>query len=237
MNRTTFCGADVAGWSQPHSATPNASANAAAAVHGSQECRQRAGWATAVSSSSSQASPMSRRRFLGSFSRHFRSSRRTTSGASSSRGSDFTTDASVSVRSSPSNSLLPVSISDQHDAERPDIRALVDYFAPRLLGTHVGRRSQNHACLRGRHADGGGILGARGGRRGVDRLRQSEIEDFDSAIRRDLDVGGLQIAVDDPFFVRGFQRVGNLARNSKELSASSGSGPLGDWPSTNSMTR
>ena len=40
----------------------------------------------------------------------------------------------------------------QHRAERPDVGALVHDLAPRLLGTHVRRRSENHARIRCRHA-------------------------------------------------------------------------------------
>jgi hypothetical protein len=35
---------------------------------------------------------------------------------------------------------------------------------------------------------------------------------FDHALRRDLYVGGLQIAMNDPFFVRGFEGLRDLAR-------------------------
>ena len=38
----------------------------------------------------------------------------------------------------------------EHDAERPDVGALVDRLAARLLGRHVGGRAENHAHLRRR---------------------------------------------------------------------------------------
>ncbi|MBM3791837.1 MAG: hypothetical protein FJW35_16005 [Acidobacteria bacterium] len=38
-------------------------------------------------------------------------------------------------------------------------------------------------------------------------LRQAEVEDLDLALRGDLDVGGLQVAVDDAFFMCGFQSI------------------------------
>ena len=41
-------------------------------------------------------------------------------------------------------------------------------------------------------------------------LRQSEIQHLHCAIRPQLDVRGLQIAMDDALFVRRFQRFGNL---------------------------
>ena len=40
---------------------------------------------------------------------------------------------------------------------------------------------------------------------------------LDCAVVADLDVRGLQVAVNDPLVVRGFQRFGNLFRNGKRL--------------------
>ena len=37
----------------------------------------------------------------------------------------------------------------EHDAERPDVRALVDRLPARLLRRHVGRGAEDHAQLRG----------------------------------------------------------------------------------------
>ena len=64
-----------------------------------------------ASDSSSHASPISRSRFRGSFARHFASRRRTREGAGLRSGSPFTTDASVSARSSPWKNRLAVTIS------------------------------------------------------------------------------------------------------------------------------
>ena len=44
------------------------------------------------------------------------------------------------------------------------------------------------------------------------RLGETKVEDFHDAIRGDLDIGGLQIAVDDSLFVRRLERVCNLPR-------------------------
>ena len=52
---------------------------------------------------------------------------------------------------------------------------------------------------------------ARGHR--FERLRQPEVEHLHRAVRPHLDVGGLQVAVDDALLVRGFERLGNLLRN------------------------
>ena len=43
-----------------------------------------------------------------------------------------------------------------------------------------------------------------------DGFRQPEIQYLHAAVRRDFDVGWLQIAVDDAFAMRGFQRLGDL---------------------------
>ena len=44
-------------------------------------------------------------------------------------------------------------------------------------------------------------------------LREPEVQHLHSAITPHLDVRGLQIAVDDPLLVRGFERLGNLLRD------------------------
>ena len=70
-------------------------------------------------------------------------------------GSARTTAASVSVMSSPANARVPGEHLEQHRAERPDVGALVDGPAARLLGRHVGGRAENHPRLRhGRRRDG-----------------------------------------------------------------------------------
>ena len=48
-------------------------------------------------------------------------------------------------------------------------------------------------------------------------LRQPEVEDLHSARGRDLDIRGLQIPVDDPSFVRGVERIGDLPRDRERL--------------------
>ena len=44
----------------------------------------------------------------------------------------------------------------------------------------------------------------------IHRLGQTKVEHLHRAVRADLDVRRLQIAVDDAVVVRGFQRLGNL---------------------------
>ena len=49
--------------------------------------------------------------------------------------------------------------------------------------------------------------------RGLHRLRQAEVEHLHRAVGADLDVRGLQIAMDDALLVRGFERLGDLLRD------------------------
>jgi hypothetical protein len=56
------------------------------------------------------------------------------------------------------------------------------------------------------HAQRGRVLGLRDSGNSVD-FGQSKVQHLHRAIRLDLDVGGLQVAVGDPFFVGGFQRI------------------------------
>ena len=49
------------------------------------------------------------------------------------------------------------------------------------------------------------------------RLRQAEVEHLHDAVGRDLDVGRLQIAMDDALLVRRFERVGDLPRDGQRL--------------------
>jgi hypothetical protein len=56
--------------------------------------------------------------------------------------------------------------------------------------------------------------GVTDGRLRASRLRESEIQNFHRAIRLDLDVARFQIAMDDSFFVRGFERIADLPSDS-----------------------
>ena len=103
---------------------------------------------------------------------------------------------------------------EQHAPERPDVGPLVGRLSARLLRTHVGRRADDAA----RHRDPGEI------RRIFPGFRQTEVEDLDHAGRRDLDVRGLQVAMDDPALVRGVETVGNLPR---DAGRGRRSGPIG----------
>jgi DNA-binding TFAR19-related protein (PDSD5 family) len=108
----------------------------------------------------------------------------------------------------------------EHDAEGPDVRALVDRLAPGLLGRHVRGRAEDQAGGRAGVREGGGLreVGA-GARHRVDhvRLGEPEVENLDLAVRRQLDVGRLEVAVDDAALVSLLERLGDLPRDRSGL--------------------
>ena len=103
---------------------------------------------------------------------------------------------------------------EEHDSEGPDVGPLVDRAAAGLLGGHVAGGAEDQA-------GGGAGVGERRGLRQVGRrsgrrvaapgLGEPEVEHLDLAVRRDLHVRGLQVAVDDAFLVRFLERLGDLA--------------------------
>ena len=106
----------------------------------------------------------------------------------------------------------------EHGAKRPDVGALVDGPTARLLRRHVRRRPEDHA-----HP--GHRRGARQRRRlrrivrrlarpcRLGELRQPEVQHLHGAVFPHLDVGRLQIAMDDALLVRRFERGGDLPRD------------------------
>jgi hypothetical protein len=93
-------------------------------------------------------------------------------------------------------------------AEREEIRSVIDDASQRLFRRHVGQRAEHDVLvahplrspLRRRRAR-------------ADALGQAEVEYFHGALRRDHDVGALQIAVDDAAFARFLERPGHLHRD------------------------
>ena len=109
----------------------------------------------------------------------------------------------------------------QHGTERPDVGALVDGLPARLLRAPC-RRPCRESCRARRHR----------GRRERRRLRDDpraepapgsiafaspKSSTFTVPSGRDLDVRGLQVAVDDALLVRGFERLGDLPRDRQRL--------------------
>ena len=94
---------------------------------------------------------------------------------------------------------------EEADAEGPDVRSPVDRSALQLLRAHECRGA-HQATLAGEVAlDRGEVAHDR-----LHRLGESEVEDLDPAVGRDLDVRRLQVAVDEPFFVRRPEPLGDL---------------------------
>ena len=179
-----------------------------------------AGATLAGSSRTNSATAMSAMRCRRSFARHRRSSVRiaagTSAGSAAQSGSPRSTAASVSLTSSPSKRTIAGEHLVQHTAKRPHVTPLVRRPSLRLLRRHVRRRAENHAGvghLRRRRDRRRGRDVSRAGRGvRVRELREAEVEHFHHAVRRDLDVRGLQVAMDDPLLVGGFEGLADLTR-------------------------
>ena len=103
---------------------------------------------------------------------------------------------------------------EQDAAEGPHIGSSVGSLSLDLLGRHVCRGTEQRArhghhrrCMRQQAADG----------RGFDHFRQAKIQDLDRPVHLDLDVGRLQIAMDDAVVMRVLHALGNLARNRQRI--------------------
>src|SRR5436309_12168710 len=97
----------------------------------------------------------------------------------------------------------------QDTAECPNIRSSIDLLASGLLWRHVCHCPGNCA------GNGTIYFGGHRGERGLcgpipERFRESEIQDLDGSVRRQLYIGGLEITVNDSTFMSGCQSVGNL---------------------------
>jgi hypothetical protein len=103
---------------------------------------------------------------------------------------------------------------EQHDAERPDVRAFVDRPAARLFRRHVRRRPENHPQFRRvyRHRRRVGDVDARLAD-GRERFGETEVEHLDRAILADLYIRRFEIAMDDAVFVGRVERGRDLARD------------------------
>ena len=164
---------------------------------------------------------MSCSRRFGSFSRQLRSSRRIVGGTSVRSGSFFSTPASVSDIDSPANSRPPRDHLPQHDAERPDVRALVRGLAlsPARAPCRLPcRRSCRRASRPGWPSGSARSASCRPpsqparSMRAAERLRQAEVQHLHRPVVLHLDVGRLQVAVDDALVVRRLERRRRSAR-------------------------
>jgi hypothetical protein len=112
----------------------------------------------------------------------------------------------------------------EHAPEREDVAAMISRFTFGLLGRHVGRGTENHSRLRRHQAErrrlrdchpitlvGTIVVGV------FDQLGQPEIEHLHGAVVANLDVGGLEIAMDDPLLVRSLERLGDLPGDGQRL--------------------
>ena len=100
----------------------------------------------------------------------------------------------------------------KHHAERKQIRARIQIFSADLLGRHVGDRADGSAWT--------GEVGVRVHGHAARRHRltdvfrhqlgQTKIENFGLAALGDKNICGLDVAMDDAFGVRCFERVGNI---------------------------
>ena len=105
----------------------------------------------------------------------------------------------------------------EHAPERPDVRTFVDRLPPGLLRTHVGG-GPDHDLIAGLTGGTGGRLVVRVQRNlGLTDLRHAEVQYLNDAVGGDLDIGRLQITMNDPFLVRSIQRVRDLNRDAKRL--------------------
>ncbi len=104
----------------------------------------------------------------------------------------------------------PGQVARQHlvddDAERVDVRPLIDRLAERLLRRHVPRRPHHPALL------GLGVLARQlpVPRKRLAQLCQAEVEDLHAAVAREHDVVGLEVPVDDAPLVRARQAQRDL---------------------------
>ena len=77
----------------------------------------------------------------------------------------------------------------EHDAQRPDIRSLIDLLRARLLWRHIRQRPEGHTGLRQDRR-----------RR---RLRQAEVHDLDLTLVGQHQIAALDVPMSDAFLVRG----------------------------------
>ena len=107
---------------------------------------------------------------------------------------------------------------EEDGAESPNVGAFVDGLPARLLRRHVGCGAEQEAGLgaavgQRRRLRQRTATGSDPGRVARPRLGEAEVEHLHLAVRADLHVRGLEVAVDDPLLVGGLERLGDLLRD------------------------
>ncbi len=102
-------------------------------------------------------------------------------------------------------------------SECPHVGRAIGLPPVRLFRRHVRRRPENQARCRRHHLRQ--VRWIQTAACAGKRLRQTEIEHLHVAIGGDLDIGGFQIALDDPFVVSRFERFRDLAGDFQRLLA------------------
>ena len=181
------------------------------------------------------ASPMSRRRFFGSFSRHRASSFRAFGGTLPRSGSLVSTCARIPATSSPLNKRSPVSNSYSTTPNDHMSARLSTVLPSGLLRRHVRRCTEDDAHLSRTDGQCRRVLRTiAGGSPRLplirERFRQTEIQQLDDTFRSDLHVGGLQVAMDDALVVRVFERGGDLGSDVPGLVERQGAASEGPLP-------
>jgi len=107
---------------------------------------------------------------------------------------------------------------EEHAPEGPDISPPVHRLAFGLFRRHIGRRAQDHPRLR-LHVAERGRIGQRRRRRRLrrQRLGQAKVQHLHLALAGELNVGRLQVAVNNAALVGVLDRLGELARQRHRL--------------------
>ena len=138
------------------------------------------------------------------------------SGSARQSGSFSEIAATVSVGVSPSNGILPVSISTAR-SRTPTRRALVHGFATRLLGDMYAAVPRMTPASVGadsaRSATASDRLGAASSR----TTCEAKVQYLHRAIRLQLDIRWLEVTVDDAVFVRRLERLRDLSCDRQRL--------------------
>ena len=108
----------------------------------------------------------------------------------------------------------------EHRTRGIDVGTLVGALAAQLLWSHVGQSADDFVRL----ADGNGQVVLVGRRY---PLGQAKIQDLQAIVFRDVEVARLQVAMDDPLRMRGFQTVGQLCAQAEDFFL--GQGPAGEF--------